>query len=264
MDIGRLGFQYTPAGAALAAPAPATPVAPKTSPAPEAGAESTPFDFPPAPATELRFNQDRLEFFNQNYSDSRALLALKIEPPDYTQAGASQHELGGVRSPFLQKQAQTLGKALIQTPLKEAWKSREWDSTSVRAVGLGVGALAAAICAPTEVKSRLTLHQTEVGDYKLKSGLGIVTGYGDVALAGAKISLSPNSRSGSNFGPSPKKDWNLDLEYKPQDDRIGLAYQRSVSRVNVGPSEGVSYLRAGLSSDRKQGTLGHLTYNLNY
>ncbi len=259
MDIGRLGFQYSPEGASPAQPiSPATKVLPV--PEKEAETQSPVFDFQPAAPTELRLNHDRLELFNHHYSDTRALLALKIEPPDYSLGGAPQHEVGGLRSPFLQKQAQNFGKAMIQTPLKEAWKSREWDSTSVRAVGLGVGALAAALYSPTEIKSRLTLHQAELGDYKLKSGLGVVSGHGDLDFAGAKVSLSPNQ----SYGHSRNQNWNLDLEYKPQDDRVGLSYQRSVSRVQVGPSDGVSYLRAGLSNDRQQGTVGHLSYHLNY
>lgn len=259
MDIGRLGFQYTPEGAT-----PAQPTAPaaKVAPAPESGNEtqSPLFDFQTPAPTELRLNQDRLELFNHHYSDSRALLAVKIEPPDYSLGGTPQHEIGGLRLPFLQKQAQNFGKAIIQTPLKEAWKSREWDSTSVRAVGLGVGALAATLYSPTEIKSRLTLRQTDLGDYKLKSGLGVVSGHGDLDFAGAKVSLSPNQSPGY----SGSKHWNLDLEYKPQDDRVGLSYQRSVSRVQVGPSDGISFLRAGLSNDRQQGTIGHLSYHLNY
>lgn len=259
MDIGRLGFQYTPEGASSAQ---ATAATAKSLPATQSETEtqSPEFDFQPAAPTELRLNHDRIELFNHHYSDTRALLALKIDPPDYSLGGTPQHEIGGLRSPFLQKQAQSFGKAIIQTPLKEAWKSREWDSTSVRAVGLGVGALAAALYSPTEIKSRLTLHQTDLGDYKLKSGLGLVSGHGDLDFAGAKVSLSPNQSPGY----SGNKHWNLDLEYKPQDDRVGLSYQRSVSRVQVGPSDGISYLRAGLSNDRQQGTVGHLSYHLNY
>jgi hypothetical protein len=246
MDIARLGISYAPQEAA----------APTASVVSELKCDQQPeLELPET--NSLQLNRDRLEFYHSELPNARPLFSLKIEQPDYSQPGPHQQELGGFRSPFLQKQAQNLGKEHIQTPLKDAWQDKVWDSTSVRAAGLGLGAAAIAVCAPTEIKSRLTVLQTEIGDLKLKSGLRVTSGHGDLNFSGAKLSLSPNHSN-------DRKSWNLDLEYDPQDDRLGLAFQRSVSRIQVGPSSGVSYLQAGVSNDSKQGALGRLSYNLNY
>lgn len=246
MDAGKLGFSYNPAMLDSAQPADKAKLEDKN-----------PYNLPDLgspPEPELRYQGDRLEFINPNFSNERPMLSLQVKP-NYGFVD-QEAEIGKLRSPYLQKQAQLLAKEMIQEPLKDAISSRSLDARSATALGLGLGGLAAAVYSPSEVKSRITLYKAEVGDYALKPSLGITSGGGKIDYKSAKLNFSPQVQGSAR--------WNMDLEYRPENDEIGLSYNRSVSKVQVGPSAGQSYLQAGVSKSHESGTRAYVSYNLNF
>lgn len=248
MDVSRLGYSYQ-------APE-ATPKASEANPynLPDLGSSSAEgLEFAQRKPLETRLSHDRIDIMNNHWSQDRALVSLRMSGLHDPQGADLK-----LRSPMLQKGAQGLAKEWISEPLKEAWETREVSGSALTALGLGLAGVAGAVYSSEEVKSRITLMQNDVGeDFKLKTSLGITSGDGNVDMSTAKLTLSPRSQ-GSHTN------WNLDLEYRTSEDRVGLSYQRHVSRVQVGPSEGFSYLQAGISHDSKQGTTGHISYHLNF
>jgi hypothetical protein len=249
MDVSRLGHSYSSREA--------SPPIKDDNPynLPDLGSSSAEgLKFAERKPMETRLSHDRIEILNNHWSEDRALISLRM---------SGLHDPNGnadvkLRSPLLQKGAQSMAKAWVSEPLKQAWETREVSGSALTALGLGLAGVAGAVYSSEEVKSRVTLMQNDVGeDYKLKTSLGVTSGDGKVDMSTAKLTLSPRSESANTH-------WNLDLEYRTSEDRIGLSYQRHVSRVQVGPSEGFSYLQAGISHDNKQGTMGHISYHLSF
>lgn len=247
MDVSKLGYSYQ-----------STPLT--AGPAPKHLPDANPYNLPdlgePA-SNEVRASQDRLEFFNPSFSSEKAMLSMEVKSSFTFVDGQRQYDTPKLRSPYLQQQARDLAKDYIRNPIKEAWANREIDTASVMATGVGIGALAAAVASPSEIKSRVTLYKADVGDnLLLKPSLSVTSGNGKVDARGLKLNLSPKEQNNAH--------WNMELEYQKEDNRVGFGYNRTVSRVQVGPSTGTSYLRAGISKDSKQGTVANLSYHLNY
>ncbi len=245
MDVAKLGYSYQ-----------STPIS--TGPAPNKLPDSNPYNLPDLgepPSSEVRISNDRLDFINPNFSTEKAMISIQVKNAYTFVDGQSQAE-GKIRSPYLQQQARDLAKDYIRNPIREAWANREIDTASVMATGVGLGVIAAAVASPSDVRSRITLYKADLGDYQLKQSLSISSGKGEVDARGIKLNLSPKEQGNAQ--------WNVDLEYQKEDNRINLGYNRSVSRVQVGPSTGISHFRASLSNDRQQGTVANLSYHISY
>ncbi|MEZ0375084.1 MAG: hypothetical protein ACAI44_38715 [Candidatus Sericytochromatia bacterium] len=220
-------------------------------------------DLGEAPENEIRFRPDKLEFINPSFSADKPLVSLSF---NQRESYMSRHGLGGqnnafeadakLRSPYLQHQARELGKELIQDPLKQAWRSREFDGSTALALGLGLGGVAAAVNSSSEIKTRVDLYKAEVGTLKIRPGIGITSGHGKVDYQGARLKISPIEQGNSR--------WDLDLDYAKRDERYGMTFNREVSRVRVGPSIGQSYFQAGITKDARLGTRASLGYHLSY
>lgn len=218
------------------------------------------------PETEIRYRPDRIEFVNPRFSADRPLVSLQFKQRT---SQLNEHRLDGphgmyghtqtdakFRSPYLQHRARELAKDMISEPLKDAWSNREFDGGTAMALGLGLGGIAAAVNSGSEIKTRVDVYKAEVGNLKIRPGIGITSGHGKVDYQGARIKVSPIEQGNAK--------WNLDLDYSKRDDKIGLAYNREVSRVRVGPSIGQSYFQAGISKDTREGTKATLSYHLSY
>lgn len=250
MDAAQLGLQYTAPRTVDSA------VFKRQTVAEQANAQLALPELGRATGPELRLSSDRIELHNADMASGQALLSVKLEHTGTFTEGQPDMELGSLRSPYLQKRAQAMAKDLIQDPLSTAWENREVDGSTLRAAALGAGVLAAAVYGSSDVKSKLTLYKGEVGDYVVKPSIGISTGQGNIDFKTAKVSFSPREQGNTR--------WNVDAEYRPEDKRYGISFQRSVSTHQVGPAAGTSYLQATISRDAKQGSVAQLSYQLNF
>lgn len=236
----------------------------RTQPAPKPKNEFNLPDLGEPPESEIRFRPDKLEFVNPNFSADKPLVSLSFNQrerflspqPGPFGAPNSFEADPKIRSPYLQYRARELGKELIQAPLQDAWRNREFDGSTALALGLGIGGVAAAVNSSTEIKSRVDVYKAEVGSLKVRPGIGVTSGHGQVDYQGARVNISPIEQGNAR--------WNLDIDYNKRDDRYGINYHREVSRVKVGPSIGQSYFQAGISRDAKAGTQATMSYHLSY
>lgn len=245
MDAAKLGFAYTP-GAVSGSAGPSRPAA---------TAGDLALNLAPA-EPRLQLQRDRLEFINPALSDERPLLTLGIKG---SYGFVDQPlEPGSIRSPYLQKQAQELGRELIQRPLEDAWHQGQFDSGAAQALGLGVAGAAAALYSPTPVKSSLGLFRQELGDLSVRSSVGMTFGDGKADFRTAKVSLSPTEQS---VNP-----WHVDLEYRPGDRQMALTYDKSLSRVSQSASNSgaIGSVRASLTHDAVRGSGANFLYVLSY
>ena len=105
------------------------------------------------------------EFVNPAFSADKPLVSLSfnqrerfMHPHHFGQPGYVEAE-AKLRSPFLQYRAREMAKDLIQEPLQDAWRNREFDGSAALALGLGLGGVAAAVNSSSEIKTRVDLYK---------------------------------------------------------------------------------------------------------